>query len=304
MKKIIKFLAPVSAVVATIAPSMVSCGKNKNMILELSDGSELPIFTKVGDSISLQAIDKDTKKPIEDVEFSSDSESVVINDNEVSIQSAGQAIINCKVNGYNVASYDLQASSGEAVEYDLTQEFEPSTTPLGGKLEVSKATEKYLSDINANKLRFADDLYYTWKNMWSFFGWQRLEVEPVFVDIKNKLISMKFNAEGDDVTGMDKIRQEYEIKNIPVAVSYTQEQGGVWTFASTVDKDGKYLLNNSNWMYYQKDIPDGQDPVIHNWNQEKLLADPSQDADLEIILLGLVMTVGGMSYYLSETTPA
>lgn len=303
MKKIIKFLAPVSAVVATIAPSMVSCGKNKNMILELSDGSELPIFTKVGDSISLQAIDKDTKKPIEGVEFSSDSESVKINNNQVSVQSAGQAIINCKVNGYNVASYDLQASSGKTEEYDLTQPFNPETKPLGGKLEVSKATEKYLSDINANKLRFADDLYCTWINMWAALGWTKLEIEPVFVDVKNQLISMKFNSEGDNVTGYGKIRQEYLIKNIPISVEYN-EDAKTWTFANTVDREGEYLLNHSDWMYYQKDILADQDPIIHNWNQEKLLTDPSQETDIGIIILGLLFTVGGMSYYLSETIPA
>lgn len=232
MKKIIKFLAPVSAVVAATTPLMVSCGEK-----------------------------------------------------------------------------------GPTYEYDLTKEFKPTIEQRGGTLSQTTATKTYLEAVKKDTKIFADDLSYVWYFMWGpASGVTKLTLTPYDINPDKSYLSIRVIDEGKQTQGEKlNFRTEYDIRNFPLVVSYHQQSAQLdagWSvFTALPDDDTEleqYLLTNSDWSYYEKDIIESQGTVEHSWNSMKLsqAEEGEQGIAITLIYAGVLSFYNTVSYYLQNTDPA
>lgn len=191
-------------------------------------------------------------------------------------------------------------------QYDLTNPFNPAVTPSGGTLDLSQATKTYLKAANKNKKIIADDLANTWYQLeLPRAGYTSLTVKSVGIDTNNSLITISYKSEGNVLAYGDIMTsQEVRFENIPIFIDYNAEihqYNTKWGMGANINND--WLLTNDQWHYYQKDTYQSAGVLEHDWNMQKLIDDPQQSTDIELIMTALMFSLPSLSYYLSETSP-
>lgn len=310
--KLLKTLMPLVSIAAVSAPliNLTSCGKKDIEIVTVND-EILPMSMLKNNELELKVKDKKTDKEIKNVVFSSDSKLISIEGNKITAITPGEATIKCEVEGQEPKEFILDVAD-QTYSFDFTQDIEYKITPKGDELETAKATEVYLDEAISVPRIIAEDVAFTWVDMKIVdSGYEKLDVTPVYITKDKSFLNIKIHSEGKVPQGggeYNMISLDIEYRNIPVMVNYSEQtkyssHWGMSPSASILTDPEQYFLNNNDWLYYQKDVYDNGESLIHYWDSEKLKADPQSEADIGIMVMAFMFSLPMLSHYLSETTP-
>lgn len=303
-----KILLPILTVTAAVTPFMVSCNKKETKPESITI-LKAPTKMGVGDEIKLE-VKVAPEQAYKGVTWSSSNSNIVSVDQTTGLikaKAAGSATITAQSDKYKEveATCNIEVESTPTYEYDLTKEFAPVISPMGGTLTLASATETYLKDASTFKAIVADDIAYTRYILGlTSPSYTKLVVNSVGIDLNNSTISLDMHIDCNiEVTEGTQTAQDLVIEAIPLQVMYGDPGLGfnVWGTTPAV-AEGQFFLQDDNWSFYQKDTIDGAD-VVHEWTKAKLLEEEEDQRTYDIIgiMMALSMAFPTLSYYLSET---
>lgn len=303
--KLLKTLLPLTTIASfATLPAIVSCGEKKPEEIFISNA---PKEMLLNEELTL-IVTSSTGKAYNDVTWSSSEREVISIDETTGTIKAlkkGESTITAQSDKYPDISTTCLIKVVDAFEYDLTKQFEPKLPTLKGKLDPEAATSTYLKNAAITKAIIADDLVFTWYQVKiREQGYTKISIKAPMVDVANSLISIEYHSEGEvPTTGDVMTSQDIKFENFPISVIYMEEETPYttkWAIAPNIGESAEWLFEDENWHFYQEDNYQSSEPLIHDWNKEKLINDPS---GLNIIVLALMFSFPSLSYYLSETTP-
>lgn len=303
--KLLKTLLPIATITSfATMPALVSCGETKPKEIFISNA---PKEMFLNEELTL-IVTSNPEKAYKGVTWLSSKPTVIsIDENSgvIKAEGLGCSIITAQSDKYPDVRASCSIEVVEAFEYDLTNDFKPKTEPLKGELDQSIATKTYLENASANKAIIADDLVFGWyQTKLREQGYTKISINVSKVDVTNSLISLQYHSKGEiKITGDVMTSQDVIFENIPISVSYISDEtpfDSNWGIAPNINS-GEWFFENENWHFYEKDTYQTAEPIVHDWDKEKLNSDPS---GLTAIIMALAFSIPSISYYLSETAPA